>query len=184
MFWPLNIYFGLLNHSPISFFLCWALHLEGKDLTTPTNQLVWWVLGEQILSHCYTSCDNTITYLHYCLGQPPPPPLPCRVYQHIIYTTTLTTLQCVDKMKWTRNAMRVARLFPININLSIVNPEGTGLADQMSWALYYCHLIICIDVFRVRSKEYKKRALQNVPLVLAPGVDIGISVWVWSLFNS
>ena len=31
-------------------------------------------------------------------------------------------------------------------------------------------------VFRVRSKEYKKRALQKVPLTLAPGIDVGVGV--------
>lgn len=72
--------------------------------------------------------------------------------------------------------MRVARLLPLNINLSTVNEKGTGLAHQTSWTLCHCKLMVCLDVFRVRSKEYKKRALQNVPLVLAPGVDIGISV--------
>ena len=64
--------------------------------------------------------------------------------------------------------MRVARPY---------HRRGTDLAYQTSYLLYMQTIVINFyDVFRVRSKEYKKRSLQNVPLVLAPGIDIGISV--------
>ena len=49
--------------------------------------------------------------------------------------------------------------------------------DLSNYMLHRFEVVIaCLFDFRVRSKDYKKRALQNVQLMLAPGFDIGISV--------